>query len=295
VVKKKAGEFPLEIRRNWIDPDTESLSLNEQLKLSGISKSVYYYEPVKESEENLACMEIIDKLYTLRPFYGSRKMTAMLKREGYVVNRKRVVRLMRLMGLVAIYQKPNLSKASKEAKKYPYLLRGLKICKPNQVWGTDITYIPVRGGFLYLTAVMDWYTRYILSWRLSNTLDVGFCIEALLEALEIATPEIFNSDQGSQYTSREFCESLEKRNIAISMDGKGRAFDNIFTERLWRSVKYEEVYLKRYESGLEAKSGLSTYIEFYNNERPHQALKNRTPKDMYCNRCKDVLVLEIRI
>jgi putative transposase len=271
------------MRRTWIELDSNGLSLTEQLKLSGVSKSGYYYEPATESEENLECMEIIDREYTAHPFYGSRRMTAILKIRGYIVNRKRVMRLMQLMGLEALYQKPNLSKASKENKKYPYLLRDIKIYKPNQVWGTDITYIPVKGGFLYLTAILDWYTRYILSWRLSNTLDVGFCLEALYEALKTACPEIFNTDQGAQYTSREFCGSLEQRNIAISMDGKGRAFDNIFIERLWRSIKYEEVYLKKYESGLDAKNGLSAYIKFYNNERPHQALNYRTPREVYCN------------
>jgi putative transposase len=226
-------------------------------------------------------MEIIDREYTAHPFYGSRKMAVLLNRLGHIVNRKRVIRLMRIMGLEAIYQKPNLIKANKKDKKYPYLLRGLKIIRPNQVWGTDITYIPVRGGFLYLTAIMDWYTRYILSWRLSNTMDVGFCIDALQEALGLAQPEIFNSDQGSQYTSGDFTGILLGRQIAISMDGKGRAFDNIFTERLWRSVKYEEVYIKKYESGLEAKKGLTAYMKFYNEERPHQALNYFTPEYAY--------------
>lgn len=208
-------------------------------------------------------------------------MVVLLEQEGYSVNRKRVVRLMRLMSLEAVYPKQNLSKAALEAKKYPYLLRGLVITARNQVWSTDITYIPLRGGFLYLTAVMDWHTRYILSWRISNTLDVAFCIEALNEALEQGKPDIFNTDQGSQYTSNDFISVLKANKIQISMDGKGRALDNIFVERLWRTIKYEDVYIKRYENGPEAVRGIQTYMSFYNNERPHQSLGYRTPAEAY--------------
>ena len=205
----------------------------------------------------------------------------MLREEGYAVNRKRVMRLMELMGIIAIYPKPNLSKPSEEVKKYPYLLRGVNIEHKDQVWSTDITYIPVLGGFFYLTAVIDWYTRYILAWRLSNTLDVGFCLDVVEEALKHGKPEIFNTDQGSQYTSKAFTSFLEIQGIRISMDGKGRALDNIFMERAWRSVKYEEVYLKRYEDGIEAKNGLGNYFVFYNHERPHQALGYKTPGSLY--------------
>lgn len=274
-------ELPFEIRKSWIDKNDLQLSLNEQFSLSSVSKTAYYYEPVPETSENLHYMELIDREYTKHPFFGSRKMTAALRRAGHQINRKRVVRLMREMGLEAIYPKPNLSKALLQDKKYPYLLKDLKILAPNHVWSTDITYIPVKGGFLYLTAIMDWFTRYVISWRLSNTMDVGFCLEALEEALTKGKPEIFNSDQGSQFTSKEFTEALIKQDIRISMDGKGRAFDNIFVERLWRTVKYEEVYIKRYESGLDANQGLKAYIKFYNEERPHQALSYHTPCEAY--------------
>jgi putative transposase len=257
-----------------------------QLELAGLSKASYYYQPVAETQENLELMASIDEIYTDCPFYGSRRMRAELERQGNKVNRKRVIRLMKKMGLQAIFPKRNLSKASENSIKYPYLLKNLIIDRPNQVWATDITYIRVGGGYLYLTAVMDWYTRFILSWRLSNTMDVTFCLEALEEALNIGKPEIFNSDQGSQYTSKEFTNALKSREIQISMDGKGRCFDNIFVERLWRSVKYEEVYLKRYETGKEAKEGLSSYMKFYNDRRLHQSLDYRPPREVYEMACK---------
>jgi putative transposase len=257
------------------------LTLCEQLILSAVSKTAYYYEPVPETPENLLYMGLIDQEYTAHPYYGSRRMTVILQKLGYAINRKRIIRLMRQMGLEAIYPKPNLSKANKEDKKYPYLLKDLKILSPNQVWSTDITYIPVRGGFLYLTAIMDWYSRYVLAWRLSNTLDVGFCLEALEEALRKEKPMIFNSDQGVQFTSKDFTGLLEAHNVRISMDGKGRAFDNIFVERLWRTVKYEEVYIKGYENGPEAHKGLGAYMPYYNNERPHQALDYCTPRTVH--------------
>ena len=228
-------------------------------------------------------MEMIDKQYLKTPFYGSRKMVIYLTSEGYFVNRKRVQRLMKLMNIQAAYPKPNLSKNRQEHKIYPYLLKGVKIDRPNFVWSTDITYIPVRQGFLYLAAIIDWYSRYVFSWRLSNTLDVTFCIDALEEALEKGCPEIFNSDQGSQFTSNEFTERLLSKEIKISMDGRGRVFDNIFIERLWRTVKYEDIYLKGYETGKDVKEGLSAYFPFYNNERFHQALGYRTPKEVHYN------------
>lgn len=227
-------------------------------------------------------MRRIDELYTQWPFYGTRKITEHLKVEGQAVNRKRVSRLMRLMDIEAIYQKPRTTKATPEHRKYPYLLRGLKIARPNQVWATDITYIRLRQGFIYLVAVMDWFSRYVLSWRLSNTLENSFCIEALQDALQRAgPPDIFNSDQGSQFTSTDFTDCLKAAGVSISMDGRGRAVDNIFVERLWRSVKYEEVYLKDYQTVGEAASNLGGYFSFYDNVRLHQALEYRTPAAVY--------------
>lgn len=226
-------------------------------------------------------MHLIDKQYTRRPFYGIRRMTTWLKQQGYQVNHKRVARLMRQMGIVAVYPKPKLSKRDSDAQVYPYLLRNLSIDRADQVWSTDITYIRMKRGFIYLTAVMDWYSRYVLSWRISISLEVDFCIEALELALMRGRPEIFNSDQGTQYTSPKFTGILRSKDIRISMDGRGRAFDNIFVERLWRSVKYEEVYLKDYATVREAVHELDDYFEFYNEERPHQSLCDRTPGEIY--------------
>lgn len=227
-------------------------------------------------------MDRIDKLYTAYPFYGSRKMAAALAREGYAANRKRVQRLMRLMRLQSVAPRPNTSQPHPQHKVYPYLLRGLPIVRPGQVYSTDITYIRVGRGFAYLVAIVDWYSRKVLSWRLSNTMDTAFCVEALKEALmRYGPPEIFNSDQGSQFTSDAFTKVLKDYKVRISMDGKGRALDNIFVERLWRSVKYEEVYLKQYQSMQEAKAGLAAYFDFYNEQRPHQGLKNRTPAEVH--------------
>lgn len=249
--------------------------------MAGVAKSSYYYEAVQEKEEDFRIMEEIDKIYTRHPYYGSRRIAVELKKIGQVVNRKKVRRLMEKMGIEAIYQKPNLSKANKEHKKYPYLLNGVTPSRPNQVWSADITYIPLKGGFLYLAAVIDWYSRCIISWRISNTLDSRFCVEMLEEALKKGTPEIFNTDQGVQFTAETFTGVLEKREIKISMDGKGRAIDNIFIERFWRSLKYEDVYLKRYENGKEAIQGINSYILFYNEERPHQSLKYKTPVEIH--------------
>lgn len=248
-----------------------------------LSRSTLYYEPVKETDLNLELMRCIDELYTEWPFYGSRKVTEEMIKMGYIVNRKRIQRLMRIMGLEVIYPKPNLSKPDLSHRKYPYLLRGVKIDSVNQVWSTDITYIPMKNGFLYLTAVMDWFTRYVLTWRLSNSLESRFCIDALEEALEKGKPETFNTDQGVQFTSNNFLNILEKNQIRISMDGKGRALDNIFVERLWRTVKYEEVYCRAYESFTEAKDSLGKYFKFYNNKRMHQSLGYRTPEDVFIN------------
>ena len=229
-------------------------------------------------------MRLIDEEFTRRPYYGIRRMTAWLKRQGYPVNRKRVGRLMRLMGLIPIYPKPRLSQGDSASRKYPYLLRDVAVMRPDQVWCTDITYIRLRQGFVYLVVVMDWYSRYVLSWRVSVSLDVAFCVEALQEALEQSQPEIFNSDQGTQFTSGEFTGRLEEAGIRISMDGRGRVFDNIFIERLWRSVKYEEVYVKEYASVAECVSNLRAYFHGYNEERLHESLNYHTPAEIYRDR-----------
>ena len=226
-------------------------------------------------------MRLIDEQYTRTPFYGSPRMTEHMRRQGFRINRKRVRRLMRRMGLEAVGPKPRLSRANKAHPKYPYLLRDLDIRRPDQVWCSDITYIRLSGGFVYLTAVMDWHTRYVLSWELSNTLDASFCVSALDRALRKSKPEIFNSDQGSQFTGGEFTGRLKSAGVRISMDGRGRVFDNIFVERLWRTVKYEEVYLKDYRSAAEARENLKRYFDFYNTERPHQSLRYRTPSEAY--------------
>lgn len=249
--------------------------------LVGLPRSTLYYKPAEETAENLELMRQIDLQYMRTPFYGSRKMTVCLKQKGFEVNRKRVQRLMQLMGIEAIYAKPNLSAPLLGHKKYPYLLRGLEISKPNHVWSTDITYLPVKNGFMYLVAVIDWYSRYILSWRLSNTMDASFCVEALEEAFKRGKPQIFNTDQGSQFTSDSFTNVLEKEGVLISMDGRGRALDNIFIERFWRSLKYEDIYIYNYETVLELSEGLKRYVSFYNTERPHQSLGNTTPLLIY--------------
>jgi len=240
-----------------------------------------YYQPKEISEEDLNLMKLIDRQYLLTPFYGARKLVVCLKKERYKVNRKRVQRLMRLIGLRAIYRRPRTSKPAVGNKIYPYLLNGIEITRPNQVWAADITYIPMAKGFLYLVAIIDWYSRYVLSWRLSNTLDTDFCVEALEEALQKGRPEIFNTDQGAQFTSEAFTGLLVKHGIKISMDGKGRYSDNLFVERLWRSVKYEEVYLKAYQDAREARVGIGKYFRFYNTTRPHQSLDYRTPAEVF--------------
>jgi putative transposase len=239
---------------------------------------------VGESAENLRLMRLLDEQYTRTPFYGVLKMADWLLKAGYTVNLKRVRRLMRQMGLEAIYPKPRLSAPAPGHRIYPYLLRGLAIGRPNQVWATDITYIRLRQGFIYLVAIMDWFSRYVLAWEISVALEVSFCVSALDWALKTAQPEIFNSDQGSQFTSQEFTERLRQQGISISMDGRGRALDNVFVERLWRTVKYEEVYLKDYADVAEALANLQSYFRFYNGERSHQALGYRTPEAVYFSR-----------
>jgi putative transposase len=266
-----------------IDPKHPNLSIVRQCELVGLARSSWYYEPAGESAQTLALKALIDQIFTEAPYFGSRKMTEMLRRQGHAVNRKRVRRLMREMGLEAIWQRPNTSKPHPENRIYPYLLRGLSIDRPNQVWCADVTYIPMPKGFLYLVAIMDWYSRKVLAWRLSNTMLADFCVEALEEALaRYGRPEIFNTDQGSQFTSHDFTGVLIAAGVRISMDGKGRFMDNIFVERLWRSLKYENVYLHAYATGAEARLGIGHWIDGYNGRRPHQALGYRTPNEVYC-------------
>ena len=282
-VKKNLNSF-VEAKKRCVEPDHPEISINRQCELLCLSKSSYYYKQREVNSYNKLLMRLIDEEYTRHPFYGTRRLTAWLKRKGHEVNIKRVRRLMRDMGIEAIYQKPNFSKAFPEHKKYPYLLKNIVIDHPDQVWSSDITYIRMKHGFIYLTAVMDWFSRYVLSFEVSTTLDTGFCIEALEKALNISKPEIFNTDQGSQFTSEAFTGCLKSNGITISMDGKGRAFDNIFVERLWRSVKYEEVYLNDYETVKNAIVGLFRYFEFYNKERVHQALEYQTPYEVYAKK-----------
>ncbi len=275
--------FSTEQKRNLIEWNCREVSLSTQCELLSISKGALYYKPITMDPFSVAVMAFIDRQHMQTPFYGSRKLVVELGKNGYIVNRKRVQRLMRKMGISAIYPKRSLSQRNKAHKIYPYLLKDVKIDTPNFVWSTDITYIQLREGFLYLVAIIDWYSRYVLSWRLSNTLDVSFCLEALEEALGKGTPTIFNSDQGSQFTSKDFTRILLDKGIKISMDGRGRVFDNIFIERLWRSVKYENVYLKGYETCAETIDGLGSYFPFYNNQRPHQALGYKVPYEIHYN------------
>jgi putative transposase len=261
--------------------EDSQLSVARQCALLGMARSSWYYTPQGESPENLELMRRLDEQYTQTPFYGIRRMTAWLRRQGYAVNHKRVGRLLRLMGLEALYPKPRLSVPGEGAKHYPYLLRGRAITGVNDVWSTDITYVRMQHGFLYLVAVLDWYSRYVLAWELSNTLDTSFCLAALDSALQLGQPAIFNTEQGAQFTSAAYTSRLEQAGIQISWDGRGRALDNVFVERLWRSVKWEEVYLKDYQTVAEAVSGLDRYFRFYNQDRPHQALGYQTPAQVY--------------
>ena len=278
---KKNLNCSIDIKRQYINPNHSLIPIVRQCDLLGINRSTYYYQSCKDESYNLALMRLIDEEYTRYPFYGVEKMTALLKRQGHTVNPKRIRRLMRLMGLEAIYPKPNLSKASKEHKIYPYLLRGVSIDQIDQVWSTDITYICLNSGFIYLVAVIDWFNRYVLSYEFSTTLDKEFCVKALQGALKVAKPKIFNTDQGSQFTSDTFTGVLKKTGVKISMDDRGRALDNIFVERLWRSVKYECVYLHNYETVSEAIQSIGEYFGFYNNERLHQFLDYQTPVEVY--------------
>jgi putative transposase len=265
-----------------IESDHPRISIARQCRLLGLPRASYYHRPRPKRPDDLRLMRAIDEAYMAYPFFGSRQMARWLRRQGYPVNRKRVQRLMRLMGLEAIYQKPNLSRRNQEHRVYPYLLRNLKVTRPNQVWAMDITYVPIQGGFIYLCAVIDWYSRAVLAWELSNTLDAGFCVNAVQRAItRYGVPEIFNTDQGCQFTSAEFTQPLLALGVKLSMDGKGRALDNVFVERLWRTVKYDEIYLKSYLSLVDAHAGLDAFFRFYNERRPHSAFGDATPMEAY--------------
>ena len=264
-----------------MDRDHPEISIRRQCQLLGVNRSGLYYQPLGESEESLLLMRLMDEEYTRRPFYGSRRMKEWLCGLGRQVGRNRVKRLMQLMGIEAVYPKPKLSQPGEGRKIYPYRLKGVEVTRVNQVWSADITYIRMAGGFVYLVAVMDWYSRFVLSWAVSMTMELDFCVEALKRALSRGRPEIFNSDQGSQFTSGAFTGELEAHGITISMDGRGRCFDNIFIERLWRSLKYEEVYLRDYALVPEARTGIGNWFRFYNQQRPHQSLGYRTPLEFY--------------
>ena len=269
-----------------IEPEHPQLPIVRPCELLGVARASYYHQPEPESDANLRLMRVIDETYLAYPVFGSRQMARWLRRQGYPVNRKRVQRLMRLMGLEAIYRKPNLSRKHPSNPVFRYLLRRLVIDRPNQVWAMDITYVPIQGGFIYLCAVIDWYSRAVLAWELSNTLDAGFCTRAVRRAMDqFGVPEIFNTDQGCQFTSAEFTQPLLAAGVKLSMDGKGRCLDNVFVERLWRTVKYDEIYLKSYGSQIEADTNLTTFFRFYNEQRPHSSLGDTahpvTPMEVY--------------
>ena len=272
--------MPATERRALVEPASE-LPIVTQAELLGVSRSSLYYQPVKPSLEEVAIKHRIDELYTEYPFCGSRRIAAAMRREGTLINRKAVQRHMREMGIAAIYPGPNTSKRRLEHQVYPYLLRGLTISCPDHVWGVDITYVRMQATWMYLVAVLDWYSRYVVAWELDQTLGLGFVLEAMGRALSEARPAICNSDQGSHFTSPQFVRLLEDANVRVSMDGRGRALDNVFVERLWRSVKYEEVYIRGYENPRGARQSLGRYLEYYNHERPHQALGYRTPYEVY--------------
>jgi putative transposase len=257
------------------------LSVRRQCELLGLSRSSLYYQPAAETADNLRLMRLLDQEYTAHPFLGSRRLTKWLIERGEAVNRKRVQRLLRLMGLAAVYPKPKLSVGRAGHRIYPYLLRGVRIERPDQVWSTDITYVPLARGFMYLAAIIDWFSRYVMAWRLSNTLDGSFCLEMLEEALSRGRPEVFNTDQGVQFTAQAWTGRLESAGVAVSMDGQGRCLDNVFVERLWRTVKYEDIYLWRYETVPQLSQGLGRYFPYYNEERLHQSLDYRTPATVY--------------
>jgi len=268
-------------KRLLLEPAHSELSIRRQCDLLGLNRASYYYKPATETPLNLILMRLIDQEYTAHPFQGRRKMTLHLRGQGYLVNVKRVRRLMQIMGIEAIYPQPRTTRVNQEHRIYPYLLRGVKITRPNQVWSTDITYLPLANGFMYLTAVIDWYSRYVLAWQLSNTLDTQFCIDALDQALRLGQPAIFHSDQGSQFTSADFVARLQAAAIQISWSGRKRCYDNILVERLWRMLKYEEVYLRAYSDGWDAEISLARFLWRYSHGRPHSSLGGRTPHEVY--------------
>ena len=270
-----------------MEPDHPTISLRRQCELLGLNRSTLYYQPAQESAYNLQLMRLIDEQYLKTPFYGRRRMTAHLRRQGHKINPKRIQRLMRLMGIEAIYPGPRTSKSAPNHKIYPYLLKDLTISHPNQVWCADITYVPMPQGYMYLVAIMDWYSRFVLAWELSNTLETSFCLRALERSFDHGQPTIFNTDQGSQFTSHAFCQCLLVKDIRISMDGRGRFLDNIFIERLWRSLKYECLYLYHFDSVPDLELGLAQYFQFYNYERPHQSFDYRTPAELYLTKSPD--------
>lgn len=272
--------LPVHTRRNWVEPSAE-YSIRRQCRLAGISRTSHYYEPAVETKENLLLMRLIDEQYLRHPEFGYPRMTYWLQDQGYRVNHKRVARLMRIMGIQAITPGPHTSKSAPEHKIYPYLLRNVSIDQVGQVWSADITYIPMQSGFMYLAAVIDWYSRYVLAWELSNSMESLFCVDALKQALTQGHPEIFNTDQGAQFTSEAFTGVLLDKNITISMDGRGRALDNVFIERLWWTVKYEEIYQKSYKDGHVLYRGLNRYFDYYNKERKHSALNRQTPLEVF--------------
>lgn len=271
----------LDARRALIDLEDEHLSVLHQCRLLSVARSTFYYTPLPVDPLTHALMKAIDREYLKHPFFGVRRMTLAMRDQGYPVNHKRITRLMHVMGLQAVYAGPKTSNPAKDHKIYPYLLRGLEISQRDQVWSTDLTYVPMASGFMYLVAIIDWFTRYVLAWGISNTRSADFCVRVLKEALRKGAPRIFNTDQGSEFTSETFTAPLLDAKIAISMDGRGRALDNVFIERLWRSVKYEDIYLKNYDTATELMSGLRAYFAFYNNDRRHQSLDDRTPAELY--------------
>lgn len=287
MAQKKVRNQPIEERRAWIEAES-GVALSRQCKLAGVARATFYSQKQQAekcvSDDELALLDLLDAEYTRHPFYGSRRMTVWLRASGYQINRKHVQRLLRKLGLAGMAPGPHTSKPRVENKVYPYLLRGLAVIRPQQVWSTDITYVRLARGYVYLVAIMDWYSRKVLSWRVSNTMDAGFCVDCLEEAIrQYGRPEIFNSDQGSQFTSESFTDVLKSNEIRISMDGRGRAMDNIFVERLWRNVKYEDIYLHGYMTMSELLMGLTRYFIFYNGERPHQALAYKTPNVVHAS------------
>jgi len=281
LVKKKTSDFGIEVKRGLISEEASGISISRQCQLLDIPRSTYYYESYLDDAFNISIMHLIDEVYTENCFYGARRMSIELKKKGYAVGRDLASTLMKRMGIEAVYPKPKLSAACPEHKIYPYLLRGLKIIRKNQVWSTDITYIRMQNGFLYLVAIIDWFSRYVIAWKLSNSLDGLFCRETLQEALKRGKPDIFNTDQGAQFTCNDFVEILLANEISVSMDGRGRAIDNVFIERLWRSLKQENIYIMNYQNGLEVLNGLRKYFMFYNEKRPHMSLDYCTPAELY--------------